>query len=930
MTAVKIISQLVAADTLSASDVIPVEQSGVTRKATVEQIASATVLAEVVASGSTTPRTLADRFGEVKNAKDFGAVGDGTTDDTAAIHAAVASGSRYVSFLGGLSFSAPSLSDDLCKDCIFIGDGSKLVNLPAGSRKLIAPLSAGSPPAPVGGINPAANLAGLIGKTTAKVIFVGDSHSTWTAHGIYTEPGEIALIADKMKSDNPSIAFTFLNYGIGGTTIANWIGYNNSGAPGWTPDAYPAWWTDHTQNWLYQVQQQAPDVVVWIRGTNEINITTTLLYNSCISALASMIGWAKYPSQIMCPSPIRSIFGGPTSSNLEESYTHMLRTFALAYGFGLLDFSRQSCIVRDGFDPLSGTNYVPGSWSQGTGQPLPMTLPGPTRDYGAYFIDFGTPGQPALSTFGEFTFPLSGVTGDAFHIGRDSGTGNLYYSSTVSGQAYASRTVTGVSGNYQTTGSRLEIYFALHGTQLLVLTNGPEGANVVFNGTIMRFGGAFTPVITCSGSATSIYTGLISVSSPKITIPVYTDTELWGLGPTSTPGVDFYGGDSHVHPSTRMISAVYLPVLRGVNMSVSGVVIPGSGIGQVLGPLVNYQGSGIPGLALPGRTIVSRSISATATDYADFEIQRGASYTGGNSGQINAAFRVSTTIASTASANEWNVVNIVSTNGTGGGIGLATFNQANRLAGATDAIIGVVTEVQDQGGVASSVTPNGVVSQEMDLRANRADDGTNGASFGGVGVRKGLNIQVGRYNSADTTQTEFSNGIWFSQRLRTGSPDTLSNYGSAIGFALNTQIRSGLDTRGAITPAGSSNPVSAVNMTAGHVIDFSGGAALNSAPGRPMAYNSGTTALEYKSGSTVLFSVSDVGAISTSGSAVVAGGLSAGFAIKAGTGLAAFNQTPPASRPTITGSRGSATAAVLTQLLTALSATGIILDSTTA
>ena len=39
----------------------------------------------VVAAGADTPRNLAERFGDVVNVKDFGAVGDGETDDTEAI-----------------------------------------------------------------------------------------------------------------------------------------------------------------------------------------------------------------------------------------------------------------------------------------------------------------------------------------------------------------------------------------------------------------------------------------------------------------------------------------------------------------------------------------------------------------------------------------------------------------------------------------------------------------------------------------------------------------------------------------------------------------------------------------------------------------------------------------------------------------------------
>ena len=264
----------------------------------------------------------------------------------------------------------------------------------------------------------------------------------------------------------------------------------------------------------------------------------------------------------------------------------------------------------------------------------------------------------------------------------------------------------------------------------------------------------------------------------------------------------------------------------------------GWAIGNVPGPIVN-QG-GISALHPTAELLFQRATFA-ATDGQDFHFRRATAFTGGTSANINKTVLVDTGIGANDTTSNWGLTSKISTASTSASaVGLSAYLQTWRAAGGQSQCWGAVVEMADFTGLKSSLVVGPTSSMEIDLGTTDSDDATNPSTLGGLGNRHLIHFVVTR--NQGTLLNEVSHGLWFGTN---GSYiDSLIGADLGVGAA-GAMVRQIIDARGFIPPTGVTDPVAAVRMLHDQIIDFNGGAALNSAPGAYLQYRTATSRLYY-------------------------------------------------------------------------------------
>lgn len=227
-------------------------------------------------------------------------------------------------------------------------------------------LSAMLAPSFAGSVTSKAVFNTAVAANAAKVAYVGHSIANGGNQNYYGAT-VYNMLRNSLKEAFPNVAFTFEDYGIGGTKAGDFLGNPNVTIAAPATSTYREWWQrdsgaiTSTAAWANKVAAFAPDLIVMHWDLNEININTfATSVQANIDDINSNARWAsKRPSIVLVASHVGKNNGATTQAIVRGCH-RALRALAKKNKVTLIDAGRIYDILTTGVDPRNTIPIVSG------------------------------------------------------------------------------------------------------------------------------------------------------------------------------------------------------------------------------------------------------------------------------------------------------------------------------------------------------------------------------------------------------------------------------------------------------------------------------------------------------------------------------------------------------------------------------------------
>lgn len=396
------------------------------------------------------------------------------------------------------------------------------------------------------------------------VVLVGDSISTPQPSGTGRGENLWNLIQQEIQKQNPRVRYAFFNRAVGAQT---WTSFYTTASANW-----PSWYYNQSRDWIDYLKDLQPDLVLCAFGMNDAQNFDPSRMKGCITKLIAfptrpdiVIATTLVPSAISANASISS----PESQIGRDFVSGYMRGYAEEQGLGLLDFNRQSRLIRDGFD----VRQSPLRWlANETISGLPWTASTMVTDLNLNITINSIPGTYwTLGRYLRLNVSPHGENVELYVKIEDSGgfiktsVVEEYYDGVVTSVQFTTTSTVATP----TAGSPA-INIACQDQRIQVLVNGES----VFDRQVYRPTGTFNPTLsTVGGAGTPTYTLSLGAGQYLQTPTKLTDLEMWGYA-----GTTGYLGNALNHPTSLTVRAVFAPVVANSNWRRAGILRSNSSV----------------------------------------------------------------------------------------------------------------------------------------------------------------------------------------------------------------------------------------------------------------------------------------------------------------------------------------------------------------